>query len=656
VASTSVVFDILARDRASDTFQKVAGSANKSATTMSRLGGAFKNVAKAGALAGVAAAGLAVKFGIDAIGAASDLNETISKSQVIFGKHADGMIAWADKADTSLGLSKNAALSLTSGFADMFDQIGFTTGKATGMSKEVAQLSADLGSFNNLETSDVADRMSAAFRGEYDSLQALIPNINAARVEQEALAATGKKHAENLTAQEKAAAVLAIVNKDGAKAQGDFARTSGSLANQQKILKAQLENVQASIGQKLLPVAVKLFNWFNAKGLPAMQAFGAYMEEKIPPIVAKVGQAFDWVRGVIARFTGENSGKLGKFMADVKGIFTDGVKIVQDLWRLFGDNVLQYVKSTFKNVMLVLSGAFDIIKGIFKTVSALLRGDWRKAWDGIKDILRGAGKVIRGLVGQLFNMLRFAFKNAGVALREIWSKAWDAIKQLAARGKDWLVDQIKSIPGRIKSAAGAYAEAARWIMSRLWDIVKDKAREGGQFIVDKIREIPGKIRDLAGKFREAGGALIGAIAKGIQNAAGFASDFAGEIWSAVKSAINSGIASLNNLLEFSIKVGPKTFSVNPPDIDYLARGTDNWRGGLAVVGENGPELVHLPRGSRVTPNGESMGALRSLGGDGGGLHVHFHGPVAGDPKAFARAVHKDLLTLKRDLNANLGLT
>ena len=42
-----------------------------------------------------------------------------------------------------------------------------------------------------------------------------------------------------------------------------------------------------------------------------------------------------------------------------------------------------------------------------------------------------------------------------------------------------------------------------------------------------------------------------------------------------------------------------------------AAGTDNWRGGLTWVGENGPELVNLPKGSQVLTNQES----RSVGGD-----------------------------------------
>lgn len=44
-----------------------------------------------------------------------------------------------------------------------------------------------------------------------------------------------------------------------------------------------------------------------------------------------------------------------------------------------------------------------------------------------------------------------------------------------------------------------------------------------------------------------------------------------------------------------ISTGIKSIGAN-------ADGTDNWRGGLSLVGERGPELVNLPRGAQVIPN------------------------------------------------------
>jgi hypothetical protein len=49
---------------------------------------------------------------------------------------------------------------------------------------------------------------------------------------------------------------------------------------------------------------------------------------------------------------------------------------------------------------------------------------------------------------------------------------------------------------------------------------------------------------------------------------------------------------------------------DPKYVSYNAAGTDNWRGGLTCVGEAGPELVSLPRGSQIYSNQES----RSMAG------------------------------------------
>jgi hypothetical protein len=104
--------------------------------------------------------------------------------------------------------------------------------------------------------------MSGAFRGEFDSIQALIPTINAAAVEHEALAMTGKTVASELTQAEKAAATLAIVERDGASAANDFAETSDGLANSQKTLGATWDDLKAQLGAGLLPVVAGAVGWF----------------------------------------------------------------------------------------------------------------------------------------------------------------------------------------------------------------------------------------------------------------------------------------------------------------------------------------------------------------------------------------------------------
>jgi hypothetical protein len=80
-----------------------------------------------------------------------------------------------------------------------------------------------------------------------------------------------------------------------------------------------------------------------------------------------------------------------------------------------------------------------------------------------------------------------------------------------------------------------------------------------------------------------------------------------------KAIFDALVAGLNWALAQQITVGPITLglgraTINLPfgnfTVPFLAEGIRNFTGGVAVVGEKGPELVNLPRGTNVTPNAQ----------------------------------------------------
>lgn len=242
-----------------DTQGAVQGIEKLGATSERELGRSTKTIDKWGhgltkagagmiAFGGVAVAGL-----LSAGNAASDLNEVASKSATVFGAASKKVDEFASSA-AEIGLSKKAALEAASGFGNMFDQLGVASDKAAEMSIEVTKLAADFASFHNADITEVLEAQSAAFRGEFDSIQKFLPLLSAATVEQRAMALTGKENADELTAQDKALAVHKLMLEGAGQAQGDFARTSDSAANQQRILAAEFENMKASLGQGVLPV------------------------------------------------------------------------------------------------------------------------------------------------------------------------------------------------------------------------------------------------------------------------------------------------------------------------------------------------------------------------------------------------------------------
>jgi hypothetical protein len=396
-----------------------------------KLGGFAKNAGLAVAAGLALGAAGAIKLGGDAISAASDLAETESKVRQLFGgQTAAALGKWSDDAATKLGLSKAAALDAAAGFGNMFTQLGQSAPEAAKTSEKVVQLAADLGSFNNIPTAEAADKISAAFRGEYDSLQSLIPNINAARVEKEALAATGKETADQLTAEEKAMAALKIVTEDGAKAQGDFARTSGGLANQQKTLSANFEDLKATIGEKLLPIATDLVKWANDHMIPAAKELGAYLSKNLGPIL---GDVADFIQKKV-------------------------VPAAQDFIKWFIEDLAPGIQKTVTPILDGLRGMFEKIAGKIKENEPELT----KLKDAFKEVVEFIYQQVLPVVGDILGKkLELMGDAIGIAIDtvgfivDIFSDWYDMISDVIGKIQD-LIDWIKKIDlGKLGEIGGA---------------------------------------------------------------------------------------------------------------------------------------------------------------------------------------------------------
>jgi hypothetical protein len=237
------------------------------------LKNSFAGAAK-GAAAAFGAAFAAVKikdFLGGAIQAASDLNEQVSKSNAVFDSAGVAVEGWASDAAENIGLSKRAALDAASTFGNMFVQLGVSSTQAATLSKSIVELGVDFRSFTNADITEILQAQSAAFRGEYDSLQRFLPLINAAAVSQRAMELTGKKNADQLTAQDKALATYRLMVEGAGDAAGDFDRTQDSLANQQQKLSAQWENAKSDLGEGLLPAMTAVTKFVTDEMLPAFK-------------------------------------------------------------------------------------------------------------------------------------------------------------------------------------------------------------------------------------------------------------------------------------------------------------------------------------------------------------------------------------------------
>ena len=214
----------------------------------------LKSLAKSYASAGVAT-GILVRSVKSSINAASDLQETVSKNKQIFGASAQSVEDFAKTASTAFGQSKTQALDAAGSFAIFGKAAGLSAGELVKFSTDFTVLASDLASFSNTSPEEAITAIGSALRGESEPIRKYGVLLNEATLKQRASTLGIYKGTGALTAQQKILATQAEILAQTSIAQGDFARTSDGLANKTRTANSEFENLQATLGTYLLPVA-----------------------------------------------------------------------------------------------------------------------------------------------------------------------------------------------------------------------------------------------------------------------------------------------------------------------------------------------------------------------------------------------------------------
>ncbi|MFA5424447.1 MAG: hypothetical protein WC374_11390, partial [Phycisphaerae bacterium] len=233
----------------------------------SKIGGAAKGIAvavgKAVATMAAAAAAAAGAFAVKGIGIASDLAEVQNVIDVTFGKSSDIVDDWSKTATGAYGLAELSAKKYTGTMGAMLKSSGVATDKLSEMSTVIAGLAGDFASFYNISSDEAFDKIRSGISGETEPLKQLGINMSVANLEAYALKQGIK---ETYAEMDQASQVLLRYNylmSVSADAQGDFARTSGSWANQLRLASLNMDTLSASLGAKLTPALTNVLQTFN---------------------------------------------------------------------------------------------------------------------------------------------------------------------------------------------------------------------------------------------------------------------------------------------------------------------------------------------------------------------------------------------------------
>lgn len=343
------------------------------------------------------------------------------------------------------------------------------------------------------------------------------------------------------------------------------------------------------------------------------------------PILKEVaGHIGDFVKGMK-----DGTGPGGVF-ADVMGVVGDGLKKV---FGFLSEN--KEVVVTFVTVLGTLAGAVTLVSvavGIFNAVMAI---------NPVTLVVVAIAALAAGLV--------YAYKKSET-FRALVDHLWQ--KVLKPFGS-WLADKL---PGALQVVGLALVGAAeigvkvfgfllKTVLAVFGGILSAAAKAFGWVpgVGDKIKlasETFNLMEDTANAALDSIGNGLADAKVGLENLGKVKAKphVSGNSIRAAETATGKTKSALSDLDKVvarpSVKLGgldgffssladvgrglDKIIAKSKLDVGNNAKGTDNWRGGLTWVGEEGPELINLQKGAQVIPNHRLDSVGREIRGSASG--------------------------------------
>ena len=251
--------------------------------------------------------------GVASVKLASDLTETLGKTEIVFGNLSDTVIAWSETSVESMGLAQETALNMASTYGDLGTAMGLSVDEAANMSMSLVKLGADMASFKNISIERANVALQAVYTGETESLKAMGIVMTEANLEQFAMAQGCEKTYKSMSQTEKVMLRYKYVMSMTTNAQGDFVRTGDSLANQSRKLGENIKQLGASFGKTLEPSITSAINTINGlvswiSGLDdevkRVIITGAEIVAAVPVIITAIGGVITVVDKLKAAFVG----------------------------------------------------------------------------------------------------------------------------------------------------------------------------------------------------------------------------------------------------------------------------------------------------------------------------------------------------------------
>lgn len=278
-----------------DTKIDTKGINNAKTTITKSMSSIGSSVKKIGAIVAAAFSVKAmVEFGKQAVQIASDLEEVQNVVDVAFGDMSDKVDAWAKTTVEAFGMSELKAKQFSSTYMAMGKGMGLDENVAANMAIGATERIADIASFYNKSFEEVDTMMKSIWTGETESLKRIGVVMTETNLQAFALSKGIKGNISDLDQATKTQLRYAYVMEQTRLAQGDFARTSDSWANQTRLLSENFNSLKATLGQgfiQALTPAIKYINILMKKLIQLSETFSQFTASLFGKQEAATGSA-----------------------------------------------------------------------------------------------------------------------------------------------------------------------------------------------------------------------------------------------------------------------------------------------------------------------------------------------------------------------------
>lgn len=430
-------------------------------SALAGLGSRLLSAAKMAGVFAAAGAAIGVALAVKAASSAAHLNETISKTEAVFGKSADGVIKDAEAMSKAFGANQQTYLDAAAALGGQLKGAGYAEQDAAALSSQLVKLGADVAAFRDIGLDEAMTKIRAGLSGEAEPLKAFGIDITDAAVKAEAARMGLVKYGEELSGSAKVQARLSVITKGLADDSGALAREVQSPANQMAEFWGRVETLGQTIGQSFAP------------------ALGGALEY-VNQFLVLLTDSWEGVSTVVGEFLSGAGATLMGWAGSVAEFFEIGSGQT-DAWTValgFLANAWQAVRISFKVVVTAITaGLSGILKGLGWIGSGI---DW------ITEKITGESLGVGAYLDRLAGKMATVAGESAQSVAEEWEKPWASMTDAPEKLGDAMTgaaDRVKGAWSRAgRSVADARAELAnapRQQIGKPTDTLPEKEKKAG---------------------------------------------------------------------------------------------------------------------------------------------------------------------------------